>query len=431
MLEGITPSQRVKSLLLGLLREISLTERQDSTQKEQFFIGNGEQRSLLGSGMGVTWWHTNKSSRLNNALAKAVRERLRSTVIVERGDVKAAVSKALRDNELNKLVPFSPRRTGTLFDVYNKVGAEQTVAILWRRICAQIEAAIDDWLFVYPLRNLTVPSCIFETERAWILSRDNTSEFERFCDDFDSLRQLSLRNGMIESGIKLSDDKTPSWLFIRSSGTNLSVFAEATQHASMLLGLLLSFHRHDAPLAFAVSAAQPIEHVAIFSSQQAKISFSLQICGPLLHAVMGDTTITSATIERVNAWLREKVASPLSLRSRGSVAARWINQAAAARAQGRFLFFFFALDALFGERFQVEEKIVEGVTHALSLVSGQKCRWLFDLRSELVHGGAASVNDWTRIEKYRDHFHSEPERDIEVLATACLLKFFSTSGGLA
>jgi hypothetical protein len=117
--------------LLGLLTEIWLSECSDWGQKEQFFIGNGEGRSLLGSGIGVTWWHTKKSIRPTNALAKAVCENVRTAVVLTRVDVKTAIAVALKDNALNKLLPLGPVQGATLFDVYTTVGAERVSAVLW------------------------------------------------------------------------------------------------------------------------------------------------------------------------------------------------------------------------------------------------------------------------------------------------------------
>jgi hypothetical protein len=129
---------------------------------------------------------------------------------------------------------------------------------------------------------------------------------------------------------------------------------------------------------------------------------------------------------RVSRWFGQKTGAPVKRRLRAEIAARWINHGAATHSQFRFLFLFFAIDAMFGERLTVEARIIEGVARVLSNAWAQKCAWLFDLRSELVHGGAASINEWIRLEKYRDHFRSEPSEDIEILATTSLRQFFSS-----
>ena len=49
---------------------------------------------------------------------------------------------------------------------------------------------------------------------------------------------------------------------------------------------------------------------------------------------------------------------------------------------------------------------------------------LFDLRSELLHGGASAIEDWSWYEEYRRHFRSEPLKDVAVLALSSLTRFF-------
>jgi len=193
----------------------------------------------------------------------------------------------------------------------------------------------------------------------------------------------------------------------------------------MFLGLLVSSQEMDKPRrGFAESMAEPNDYAVIFSKRCTTKGLVSRSCGPLLHSVLGEYKISEAALLRAQKWLTKKESSPSESRLRATMAARWVNHAASSRDPGKFLFFFFALDALFGERFQVETKIVDGVAAIMSAIWGQKCEWLFDLRSELVHGGAVSIDDWIRADPYRDHFQSKPAEDIETLAATCLMEFF-------
>ena len=90
----------------------------------------------------------------------------------------------------------------------------------------------------------------------------------------------------------------------------------------------------------------------------------------------------------------------------------------------QFLYFFIVLDALFGVIGNVEESIKKGISSYLTEPEWQKkIKKLFDLRSELVHGGSSYIEEWKGYDSYVNHFNSSPERDIEIAATKCLREY--------
>jgi hypothetical protein len=422
-------SQRVSALLLGLLREIYLGECVEYTRKQQFFPGTSNRFSPLGSAIATTWWYSAKSDRLAGALAKAVRERLSTIITIHRDDAKTALERAIACNELNRLMPLMPCKDITLFDVYTQeVRPEDVVRILWQRVLAEITGSLGEWLFIYPLRNLRIRDASFDYDGARIVVSDDGEQYSSFTVRFPGLRDASLTQGTIGPNLRIADSKTPAWLFITREGSKETAAKESKRCASTLLGVILSAHRLEEPLAFVHSAASANETAAIFGGKTTRTAMQTVGCGPLLHPTFGDHGISSAAISKVHNWLRDRAASPPSIRARATVAAQWINQAAASTSVVRFLLFFFAIDALFGERDRVEESVRKGITDCVGTNWADRCGELFALRSELVHGGAASVSDWKRYDKYRDHFQSNPTDDIEVVAATSLLRFFDPKG---
>ena len=71
----------------------------------------------------------------------------------------------------------------------------------------------------------------------------------------------------------------------------------------------------------------------------------------------------------------------------------------------------------------MEESIINGIQACTSeTLWTQKTKWLYDLRSELVHGGARYEKEWKDYERYLAHFETHPFEDVMDLAFLCILK---------
>ena len=261
-----------------------------------------------------------------------------------------------------------------------------------------------------------------------LLSPADYQTYWKYCHKFPGLRSLDLATGKLRSDMSLTEATTLSWLLVEGYGTGGSMLDWCKHQASFYLGMLLSAVRIEPNhQAFVASAAEPNSFATVISAGNAQHSFKGADCGPILHSVIGTLEIPRSALDVATCWLNGRLTATPTLRKRAETAARWINQAALHREHVRFLFFFFAVDALFGVRYEVERSIVNGVTSIMPGDWGQRCEWLFELRSELVHGGSAAVNEWSRYERYGSHFGSEPESDIEEIATACLMGIFSSN----
>ena len=112
----------------------------------------------------------------------------------------------------------------------------------------------------------------------------------------------------------------------------------------------------------------------------------------------------------------------LEKQKRITTASQFLNYAIVTDGIDRFIHFFIVLDALFGERGDVERLITEGVKSVFpeNPIWDYKMSKLFNLRSELVHGGCSSITDWKDFDLYRNHTKSHPYRDV---AEAAILSF--------
>ena len=50
----------------------------------------------------------------------------------------------------------------------------------------------------------------------------------------------------------------------------------------------------------------------------------------------------------------------------------------------------------------------------------EKAEWLFDLRSDLLHGGSSEIEDWRKLLRYDNNFKTEPLADVAIAALTSL-----------
>lgn len=423
------PSARVTKLWHGLLKQILLQHGVVSPQADQFFVGYGENDDPLGSRIGISWWRSTGYARIERALALAIRQDLPALSGVSLADLGRGISATLRDNALNRSVVnamFTRLAPITLHSVYSENQSGRVIDVLWERFVRYISAELDAWLFVYPLERVTAETGSFSCGDFCILSAVDQPTFLKYCEKFPRLQSLDVTTGALRPDVILTKATTFSWLLIEGYGTGDSVLEWGKQRASFFIGALFSAIRvqSDYP-ALTASAAESNGFATAISAGQSNYSFKGADRGPILHSVIGTVEISRRALDATARWMNEYSAAIRDSRKRSETAARWINQAALHRDHVRFLFFFFALDALFGRRGEVEKSIVRGVELHMLGNWPQRCQWLFELRSELVHGGSASLGEWPRYEKYCSHFQSEPEHDVEEIAATCLMCFHS------
>lgn len=135
-----------------------------------------------------------------------------------------------------------------------------------------------------------------------------------------------------------------------------------------------------------------------------------------------ERVVDEFVVEKVRLWYGSASSLNEDLSSRLEKAAYFANLAMHADELVNYIFYFVALDALFGERMNVERLVFRGIAKLVPEL-GNRSRWLYDLRNELVHGGCRSIKEWKEYERYRDHFGTEPARDIEAVSLKCVMRY--------
>jgi hypothetical protein len=108
--------------------------------------------------------------------------------------------------------------------------------------------------------------------------------------------------------------------------------------------------------------------------------------------------------------------------SRITVASHFVHNAIVGSGLDRFIHFFIALDALFGERDGVGAAISAGVCALPGVKADAEHRvdQLYSLRNALLHGGSGTIERWVGYKGYLQRFGVRPNVDVAEFALLSL-----------
>jgi hypothetical protein len=114
------------------------------------------------------------------------------------------------------------------------------------------------------------------------------------------------------------------------------------------------------------------------------------------------------------------------MQRRAITASHYIHHAIMANGLERFLHYYISLDAMFGERYKVEESIKKALMKMFPNDQAWEYRAdrLFDLRNALVHGGTSTIDGWKDLKAYMRHVKTSPVEDVGCAAMTGLRTYF-------
>lgn len=135
-----------------------------------------------------------------------------------------------------------------------------------------------------------------------------------------------------------------------------------------------------------------------------------------------DFQLSNDAVESMRNWHAALGDMADDQRARVEKACYFVNRGIMTQGLDSYVNFFISLDALYGEAGEVEGSIQRGVD-SLPINTKFKARisWLYDLRSELVHGGSRFCAEWRDYDRYYSHFRTKPEEDVKRIACSALL----------
>lgn len=409
----------------------------DCALAKRFFAGNGKRSPFPYAGFGFEWWLTKRGLELCEDIANmaiSFEPQLRG------GDRKSfceAIQKLLEENALNTEIFNGDRvifrEVENLFEARSVENAKEFASKLWSKIYHTLTKLVLDWLVLYPLCRIKAQSCTLGFDGLSLLASNDLPRWSEYAERYSDAKAWNPSTGEWIEGMKLRSFKDfpfeVTWLVCEAPGTQLGSRELAGRRMRTFLTVLFSRLDSKVPNLLSKSLADKVSYSVQFPSDgtQAGCGQVNASIGNLLPPLLVDVDLSPEIISKVESWyLQRSLASDLIAR-RATTASHFIHYGIASDDLERFLHFFIALDALFGERNKVEQAIKDGVKQTFQHDSTweKRTEWLFELRSELVHGGVSSINDWKDLECYRRHFKSHPLVDVKTAAMTALRTYFN------
>lgn len=422
MIVNRSASRKKTAFIASILKGTLLAQPPGSSFRFEGFFPGG--RHAFHSGVApLKWWHTGARRKFEIALARLViaEENLGS---VNLEDCRKTISNLLKETCLS-CPPFRPESvlSGAVPSLFEclVVPIEEFGARFYHYLVEELKRTIMSHLTVRPL-----------TPSLWGVSFSVDCLGVSLISGGEPLawsQHVSIRHRGADWDYGQRAFKGAEFAFASEEFDYLAVGIESgtadwcrdrsDMNFRMLLSVVVShfFVRRCLSLQ-AVMAPPPCSWIQ-FPESNGVAGASSSASEPLLPRFADKIEIRVDDAAAVQEWFEHHQEKPPDLRSRAEKCAFYVNLAMNNRGMYRFVLYYIALDALFGKRGSVESSIGAGVKAAVPELA-DRFNSISDLRNEVVHGGSRMLKEWSRYDRYTDHFGSLPERDIEAIAIKCL-----------
>ena len=398
--------------ILELTRCLFLTEPTGiTTYREQGMVANG---------WVLTWWRTDQTRRVEKVLAN---QAMKSSARLQNGDIETfsreigeVIKNLLFDPALFRLLPGAP---GAVFDQIVATDKVALAARIWNDYITACESKVTDWLTIHPLLGKVALATGVQTFGSLsIIATTDTSAWKALEKKFPGLVEFSPQLGTYLPAGYGFKNVAQVWLVAEHTGTAKGAQTRAAREMAVFLALAFAFAAPAKRGLFLKSGEEPDTRALQFSATHVNFVPFGELCPPLLHKLSFD----AALMTEVAAWYGKRALATGLKAARATTAAAFLHHAIIADDLEKFVHTFIVVDALFGERGHVRTKIKEGI---LKVFSGdatwqQKTDMLFDLRSQIVHGGISDLDDWSEDFDYTTKFNATPFADAVTMATTAL-----------
>lgn len=324
------------------------------------------------------------------------------------------------------------RRVPTLFDARATASEETFAAELWDAMRAWFAGQMSPALVIYPLYRFHTKTVDLGFDGIWLLDAHNASGWQQLAVRYGDARLWSPLTGLRTNDPNDARTFSPApeaWLACESFGLADRARRAAAVRMKTFLGVCFAqtYERTRGLLlkSSANGATMSTQFAAGTNARYGEIRASI---GPLVPPLLTDVVVSDDLIRDIRAWYTARANATPPIGQRATVASHFVQYAIVNDDLERFLHFFIALDALYGVRGDTERTITRGVVSVFSDPSWERrCNYLFDLRSELVHGGTSDIEAWPRTPDYFRHFNADPDADTAKAAMTCLRDYFTSS----
>lgn len=419
----------ISGQLIALTKEIKLIEPSSGKCFSTQFIAGNQTPPCFSGGLGVTWWYTQKALDLARDIASIIikkYESLRHESIDEIADnIKKIFMEICLDSEIFVGDDIFFRQKENLFEARAISNVLAFSKKLWDKIYFNLERTISQWCFIYPIPRMLSESFELNYDGLSIVKSSDMPTWKQLSDEYPSIIEFKGVEGY--QADVFQNLNCGLYLVCKFKGASSHAKLNAGLIFKRFLAVLFSVFCQSEKHRLIKSGGKKYRISAQFTDKdsKSKTGYIVSEIGELLPNYIEDRRINTEIISTVQNWYKSYISLNDEDKNRLEKSAHFINHGMNSNGIESFINYFVALDALFGRRGDVERLILEGVVKCtLSNDWKHKAEWLFELRSELVHGGTRYLAEWEKYERYKKHFKSKPEDDVEKLAFICLFYNF-------
>ncbi len=416
--------EKIYGKILALLREIKLHKMSyNDCFPTSFLIGN----------IGLQWWYTKKSFKLRNDLSKMI---ISSDKRFLGGDYEyfsTVIIDTIQNNGFNKDIFNSDLVFKSEADNLLEVSINSDYKNVSKKLYCIIEnklmSSIIDWMNLFPLTIIKSNSYIFESLDLALLAPSDAMNWEKISRDFKSSNGFNPSNGQNynRSIIPAAYNIPLTWLIFKTNGTEKGARRKLTFTVRDFIAIVCSFKitSYDS-LQNYIENDTP-RYCILFPGSDT-VDFNLQINSlPFLQpSFASHLEVDIETLEEIDSYIKSINRLNSESKKRFETATQFINYGLLASSDiERFMHFYIALDALFGEKNNVETSIRNGLCSLKNIDKkiDEKADRLFDLRNEILHGGSSSLRDWKGYEIYLTLYDVDPFIDIELICYRSIVNY--------
>lgn len=345
--------------------------------------------------------------------------------------IQTTIKNILLRNEVFNLDKIS-EINNSLFSILSSDNPINSVEVLFHVLYFELKNSLADWIVIYPMQNISSKSFQLGFDGIYLYEPKDESTWGKITRNYENakswhpLESQSIeprRNGAKEPKFNYTQFPNSTWLVCESKGTCDRVRENAAVKMRTFIAVLFS-HSYLLSNILDKNSERPHTYCKQFPANNTRTGLSEMNAsiGEIIPPIGSELIISEEILSRLVSWYEKRENLQDEKKRRVQVASQFLHYGIIAENLERFIHFFIVLDSLFGERHQVEAKITEGIKQ---LFPNDK-KWeykisrLFDLRSELVHGGCSSISEWQELDSYRRHTKSHPLWDVTNAAMTAL-----------
>jgi len=412
----------LNSQVIDLIKHVFLREpKEERISRSQFSAGKLELFSVLG-GTIITWWYTDKTYKLIDNISFIIINNIDEFSDCDYKSINKIVKKTLCEICANKRIfnidQIFFSECETLFESRVTNDIEFLSSTISSEIINNIRANVTRWCVVYSAPSLRGKSFTIPSEGIHVLNRLDKSAWE-------AMNSLGYPTDKLEphTGKVMESNRfflaVYNYLFItEESGTLKGTKFSSSLKLKILFSVIFSLISQKQDSVLQESSATSQDKCLQFPHYSSNINqISKSDIGILLPYYIESYFLTDEDIDAIIQWYADVNQIDDTLKNRIEKCGHFISHAMNSTGVDSFINYFIALDALFGKRGSVEKSIILGIGCLPDAEKWKdKVSWLFEFRSELVHGGSRYIEECPNYFKYYRHFLSEPLKDIEKLA---------------